>query len=101
MAGSWACTYQSTATAAVKSLPSPLPDFTATRRSRSTARSTSSCLLHNFTPSVSDANRTGPLAASGALSEAGFSGLWDLTGLRDLTGWAEILTILKSGKSCF
>ena len=81
MAGSWAWTYHSTATAAVKSLPRPLPDFTATRRSRSTARSTSSCLCHNCTPRMSDANRTGPPS----LSLARAAGAWNA----GIAGWSR------------
>ena len=49
----------STATAAQKPLPRPLPDFTATRRPSVSAVSTSTCLAHGSTPSTSRAKATG------------------------------------------
>jgi hypothetical protein len=58
-AGPWLYRNHNMATAAQNPLSSPLPDFTATRRWPGRADSTSSCLLHSFTPSASRAKSKG------------------------------------------
>jgi hypothetical protein len=72
---------QSTATAAQKPLPSPMPDLTATLRCSGKAASTSSCLLHSSTLRTSRAKSSGvygPPAISPALRSAipRYSRIW-------------------------
>ncbi len=62
--------YHSTATAALKPLPSPLPDLTATRWCSGKADSTSCCLAQSSTPSTCSANSTGEGPDRSALTMA-------------------------------